>query len=400
VCERDLADRSELIATPIERDTTDVRLFDADGDGDLDIIWVSQVGEEGSNLAGMVELSRNNGDGSYTTAEIGDGTLGSWTFVLPVDVDNDSDLDLVLSRPARTTAGVALMVNDGSGHFTLDAAAMPLISGESHGLIFGRVTAADLDLNGYDDIVAPIGFVLDLTADAPNVALMNNGGTFTEDATILPAIASDQDYTFCVVADDFTGDGAPDVFIGEGERQQRILVSDGLGSVFTDETVDDGSGRGRIPPDMIRGYDCMSSDVDRDGDLDVLIIGDMAGPVPVANYLYDNDGFGYFTSRLLPTLSGPYDTRGLGVGDIDGDGNLDVVLGNSDESYPHNGVSIEILYGDGALGFTPTEEWPGFGSVFGVAIGDLNGDSADDIAIAVSGPDSNGSMGNRLLLSQ
>ena len=78
-----------------ELDTVDLALFDADHDGDLDVLLV--------NADGPNELLSNNGDGTFrpiaSAQGIGGPGRGSRT-VVPVDLDRDRDVDLVVVNRA------------------------------------------------------------------------------------------------------------------------------------------------------------------------------------------------------------------------------------------------------------------------------------------------------------
>ena len=126
-------------------------------------------------------------------------------------------------------------------------------------------------------------------------------------------------------------------------------------------------------------------DVDRDGSLDVvagfhvdLSMGESPEPVRV----YFNDGEGFFgPGDLLGDT--PYSTLGLALGDMDGDGWLDVIE-SSDYDPIADVVSpmrVRLGVGDGAFGGAQVQ--PG-SPVFGydLTVADLNGDGALDVLSA------------------
>jgi hypothetical protein len=387
-----------------ERSTTDVRAADIDRDGDLDLLWANQPAEDGS--PGGLAISLNRGDGTFDEGSFpGIDELDSWSFIFPADLSGDGAVDLVLSRPARTSPGVLLLLNDGSGGFLRRDDALPLISGETHGLMFGRVDGGDIDGDGDVDLLVPIAFDLEMTTDRPNVLLINSGsGTFTEDASgRLPALAASTDYTFSVAVGDVTGDGAPDIFLGEAENSQRLLVNDGRG-FFADESGASPEGPPRLPGDRLRAYHCLMADLEGDGDLDIVVINDAStttgDPVVMGNHVLTNDGEGFFTIAALPLTDEAHDSRGLDVADMNLDGNPDIVIGNDAATVAHGGTALEILLGDGSGGFAPMEGVPTFEKgFFGVAAGDYDRDGAPDLACAVAMPDGAGSLANVLLLS-
>ncbi|MDF1565910.1 MAG: VCBS repeat-containing protein [Deltaproteobacteria bacterium] len=380
--------------------TTDALLFDADGDRVADLLFVSQTDAAG-NEGGVELLLRRGADLVPSPMP----TTGSWTFGAAGDLDRDGDLDVVLTRPARTSAQVALLLNDGAGAFTFDDTSLPLINGEVNGLSFARPVLLDLTGDGAPELFLPLSFSLDFTDDMPSVLLVNDGfGTFVVDpAGRLPAIPDLEDWTICAAAGDVDGDGDLDLFLGEAERQQRLLIN--AGGTFSDQTLDDGSGAPRLPPDTVRSYHCEFADLDGDGDQDLVIITDASTSsgtaVATENVALWNDGAGHFALEVLPSTAGPRDSRGLFVTDLDGDGHLDILVGNASDTLDHGGQALEILHGQGGGSFLPFAGLPAFGGgVYAVPAADLDGDGWGDVFLAVGEPDpATGSLRNRLLVS-
>jgi hypothetical protein len=140
-------------------------------------------------------------------------------------------------------------------------------------------------------------------------------------------------------------------------------LNDGTGR-FTDATYT------RMPPMGWRTNALVLADVDSDGDLDLLV-----GNQSSQNQLFLNDGTGTFrdaTAAQMPAIAD--DTRGLAVGDVDGDGDADLVVGNLGQS--------RLLLNDGAGTFVDTTAtcFPaGALSTTYVALRDLDGDGDLDV---------------------
>jgi hypothetical protein len=268
------------------------------------------------------------------------------------------------------------------------------------------VGVGDVDGDGDPDLVVPMFSDGAQAMGRPDVLLLNDGhGTFERDAEgRLPALSPDDDWTLGVSLGDFTGDGAVDVYLGQAERRQRLLVNDGAGR-FRDESDDDGTGSARLPADVFRAAQTDAGDLDGDGDLDIAIVNDAAittgEPVPLGNHVLVNDGRGHFTVTPLPLTSDMHDSRSLACGDLDGDGITDVVIGNATEYLPNAGEGIEVLLGRRDGTFEPVLGLPRFDAgVFGVALGDLDGDGRMDIAGAVNEPGSDGDLSDILLVTR
>ncbi len=391
---------------PSQGFTTDVLTADLDGDMDLDLVWANQIPIDCQEAPVGLEITFND-EGSFHAGDMSAvESLGSWTFVRAVDLDGDHDLDLIATRPARTTAEVAVLANDGTGTFHEAPGAMPLVTGEADGLVFGRVALGDVDGDGDPDVVVPVFSDNEGTMGRPEVLLLNDGhGSFVRDTEgRLPMRAADDDWPRGVSLADFTGDGTVDVYLGQAERRQRLFVNDGTGH-FRDESDDDGNGTARLPTEPFRAAQTDVGDLDGDGDLDIAIVNDAAittgEPVPMGNHVLANDGHGHFTVTALPLTDTMHDSRSLACGDLNEDGITDVVIGNATEYLPNGGTAIEMLLGQPDGTFAPVPGLPRYeAGVFGVALGDLDGDGRLDIAAAVNEPGPDGDLSDILLVSR
>ncbi|MGH7150036.1 MAG: FG-GAP-like repeat-containing protein, partial [Planctomycetota bacterium] len=125
-----------------------------------------------------------------------------------------------------------------------------------------------------------------------------------------------------ITAGDLDGDGDVDVLIAINSYPpsdpNRLLLNEGTGSfVYTPAAVPSAPGAGT--PDAL-------GDLDGDGDLDVLATGDaLAEPIP----LWLNQGTGTFTLATGQVAAPPYLPRQVALGDLDGDGDLDALAANN-----------------------------------------------------------------------
>ncbi|HLQ38765.1 MAG TPA: FG-GAP-like repeat-containing protein, partial [Planctomycetota bacterium] len=230
------------------------------------------------------------------------------------DVDGDGDLDLVVGNGGINAVWEQsrLYLNNGTGTFTdVTASRMPAGSYDTTSLALG-------DVDGDGDLDLVVGNYW----GTQSLLYINNGtGTFT-DATASRMPAGSYSTTSLALGD-VDGDGDLDLVVGNQGNpggQSLLYLNNGTGT-FTDATAS------RMPVGSYITNSLVLGDMDGDGDLD-LVVGN-SSYYSGQSLLYLNNGTGTFTDATASRIpAGYYNTNSLALGDVDGDGDLDLVLGN------------------------------------------------------------------------
>ena len=314
-----------------------VHLFDADGDGDLDVF----VGKPGQD-----RLFRNDGPLGFADAS---GQVVS-AIVSPHDLDSgdldgDGDLDLYL---VYGDGGGELLRNQG-GSFTAEP-----ITG-----IADLVRLADVDGDGdLDGVRARRGSCDPYSCWPGSAALALNDGT----GSFVPAFfPSAEVWASDLAVGDMDGDGDPDVAISSYLGYPSLLFQNLGAGLFTSFP---------LPAVPISGRGVALPDVDSDGDLDVFFTGDGA-PGGTEEILLLNTGAGLVNgSSRLPATPGREAGRAY-VFDVDGDGDDDVVVEDTSPRVLLKGADARLV------DVTPWAQAE-LATSAAVALGDLDGDGFAD----------------------
>jgi len=240
-----------------------------------------------------------------------------------VDIDSDGDKDIVFANgQGYSTLGTLLKprvyINNGAGVFVdeTDARAAGITG------CFRGVEAGDIDRDGDWDLLLVQDY------NRRPLLLVNNGaGVFADQTTTrLPNITMGSSRG---QFGDVDNDGDLDIVVCNSGANRfaatgrpRLFLNDGAG-IFTDAPV------AQFPTTALaEQMDCVFGDVDNDLDLDV-VIGTRASGTNTSQ-LWINNGAGTF-AKLDPFVS-DFTAYSYDFGDIDGDGDLDLIGVNAGAS--------------------------------------------------------------------
>jgi hypothetical protein len=318
-----------------------VAFFDYDNDGWLDILVLSgsRFGDPPADAS--TRLYKNNRDGTFTdvTKDAGLFRIGYTYGVTVGDYNNDGFEDLFLTGWGQNS----LYRNNGNGTFTDVTKEAGLLDAQAR---FGSGCAfVDYDRDGRLDLFVAnyLAFDIDkvprgsqskscnteglfcgprgLPYGRHSLYRNNGDGTFTDVTQAAGIGKTPGGYGLTVVAADFDNDGWPDIYVA-CDSTPSLMFRNNHDGTFTEQALETGvalSDDGMVQAGMGLGV----GDFRLDGNLHIVKT-HFSGDTPA---VYLNDGKGNFRDGTL--LSGlavetRFVTWGVGVADLDNDGNPDI----------------------------------------------------------------------------
>ncbi len=321
-----------------------VAIGDLTGDGKSDLVVTNELSDSVSVLLG-------NGNGTFQaqqTFAAGDSAKS----VALGDLTGDGKTDIVVANELGNT--VSVLLGNGNGTFQAQQTF-------ATGLDPASVAIGDVNGDGKPDLV-----VANLLANGPydtiSVLLGNGNGTFQAQQTF--AAGTDPN---SVKIGDVNGDGKPDIVVANvGSNTVGVLLGNGNGTFQAQKTFAAGNHPGFVA----------LGDVNGDGNPDIVVTNENGNSVSV---LLGNGNGTFQAQQTFATGSFP---ASVAIGDVTGDGKPDLVVAN------WQGYTVSVLVGNGdgtfltqqtfASGYGP---YTGYGP-YALALGDVTGDGKLDVVVA------------------
>lgn len=305
-----------------------VGLFDADGDGRLDLYLAGDA-------PGRLLLQQPDGRFVESTAQTGAADAGHAMGVAAADVDNDGDIDLYLTRQGPDR----LLLNDGGGRFV--PGRLPPDEGWSTSAAF-----CDYDLDGLLDLFVARYVEIDGDRRCTDAAgrieyctprdfepttdllLRNLGDGHFADVTTESGIGDAAGAGLGVVCADFDRDGRPDFYVANDLDPNRLWLQTAPGR-FRDEALLQGVAF-NLEGAAESGMGLVAEDLDGDLELDLLVT-HLEAQTHTLYSARPRAGRGYFDVTADSGLAGPsLPMTGFGIvaADLDLDGDLDLAMAN------------------------------------------------------------------------
>ena len=310
------------------------KLRDMNGDGYPDVLFVSPS----NNLSYQAFIAFNNGSGGFNYPVTLPVASCGWGDVDAADIDNDVDLDIVISEFLACTgvpeSGKRLYFLKNNGDGTFQPPYTKVIGSNPR-----TITTGDFNLDGKIDIATahwgPYGL-----RNFIQIHLGDGTGNFADPVTKTVGYGPHH-----IVASDFNNDGNLDLATantgtdGIGAETMSVVIGNGNGTFQNAVTYD-------APySSMLLGTSgIIDADIDHDGDKDILVVNTAGGDLAV----YLNDGTGSFEHLYRIGVNG-YRAAGIVHKDFTGDNIKDLAVRSSPSTGFLGTNYLNILVGIGEI---------------------------------------------------
>jgi hypothetical protein len=338
-------------------------VVDLDKDGHLDLVATARLATP------ALHVWRGGGEGNFSPAK-STWSEGSYAALASGDINGDGFPDIVA---AGHFGGVQTLLSDGKGGFT------ETVVQNDDGYVGAQL--ADLNDDGHVDLI-----LLGYEKGGIEIYFGDGTGKWKFQSRLPEVLPGPSVPGRALVVGDLNHDGHPDIVAAFQRWGLYIYYGDERGH-FAGGLVD-------LHSNITEFQSLALVDVNHDGRPDIALNGTFFGsdkPNGPEVYLADSrGGFKNGSNGLKVLKSG---AAGIALGDLDGDGNLDLIAAGNIGGDIRDGYGLFCFKGDGKGNWTMAEEsglpTRGLPAVHSITLADLYGDGTLDI-IVLTGP--NGSI--------
>lgn len=309
-----------------------VECVDFEGDGDLDL-FVAVLGKlfpSNERIGSLVALE-NIGNNQFERRVLLEG-VARVSDVRAGDLDQDDDLDLVVTHFGYDEGETQWLENQGAWKFSPHP--LQALSGGIHGVV------SDMNNDSFADVV------LLISQEHEKLYVFDGDGTGSFVEREVYAASSPDFGSAGITVVDLDQDGDQDVLYCNGDAfdyaPPRPWPWHGVQWL---ENLGRGRFRYRRLLDFGGAVNARAGDYDSDGDLDVFIssaFNDWDTPESNSLMVLENTGSMKFVSH--PLANSPSHIQAIDIGDLNGDGKLDLVSGGMHISSPYDRVERVVLW--------------------------------------------------------
>jgi hypothetical protein len=291
---------------------------DLNGDGKPDLLFATAISSPPYDFHTAI----NKGDGTFGPRQTWSMNACGWNDIEAVDLDNDSDLDVVITEwlgcQNVSSSAQRIFISKNNGHGVFSAPLIKIVNPFP-----GSIATGDFNEDGKVDLV---------TGQSPGMDLHRGTGT----GDLLPPVSfATQKAPYTIIANDFNNDGHLDVaacteYNSEG---MSVLLGNGNGTFQPAHNYD-----GAYSPDLRNESGITAGDIDDDGDIDIMVGNTASNDVSI----YLNKGNGTFIFRERAGMY--WGVASPIYADFTGDGKKDII---ATVGIPPSGIQSQLALIEG-----------------------------------------------------